>query len=256
MEEALLQARALIESTVSLHRRRTGGPAPVSRTDADAIGEALEHLVAGARRSVSLALTATGEFAAVAGQVLARPAARQSEGDPARPGTAPSPQDGGAVVRVLCVGPAAESAVDLAAKLHGPRVEVRVSETDLREVLIVDGRGALVRSGAGRGGGDAVTVNDPAVVRALDLLFAGAWSRARPLVHHLGLSPRLGTDQVRRVLEMLREGHTDETAAQELNVSLRTYRRHVAEIMRELGANSRFQAGARAVELGLLSGHG
>jgi DNA-binding NarL/FixJ family response regulator len=36
-------------------------------------------------------------------------------------------------------------------------------------------------------------------------------------------------------------------------VSLRTYRRHVAEIMRELDANSRFQAGARAVELGLLA---
>jgi DNA-binding NarL/FixJ family response regulator len=41
-------------------------------------------------------------------------------------------------------------------------------------------------------------------------------------------------------------------AARELNVSLRTYRRHVAEILRELGASSRFQAGARAVELGLM----
>ena len=39
-----------------------------------------------------------------------------------------------------------------------------------------------------------------------------------------------------------------------MQVSLRTYRRYVAEIMRELGANSRFQAGVRAVELGLLSG--
>ncbi|MFB8237891.1 LuxR C-terminal-related transcriptional regulator [Kitasatospora purpeofusca] len=244
VEETLLRARALIESTVSLHRRRTGGPAPVSRTDAEAVGQAMEQLVAGARRSVSLALVADGKFAVEARRTLAR---LPEEEGPGRPGP---------VVRVLCVGPAAEGAVDLLADLHLPQIEVRVAETDLREVLIVDGRGALVRSGAGPVGRDAVTVNDPAVVRALDLFFAGAWSRARPLARHLCLSPRLDSDQTRRVLEMLREGHTDEVAAQELHVSLRTYRRHVAEIMRELGANSRFQAGFRAVELGLLPSQG
>ncbi|MER6303400.1 LuxR C-terminal-related transcriptional regulator [Kitasatospora sp. NPDC001539] len=244
VEEALLQARALIESTVSLHRRRADGPAPVSRTDAEAFSETVEQLIAGARRSVSLALVSNGKFAVEARRVLSRPPRAEHA-------------QGGPVVRVLCVGAATEGAVDLLANLRMPQVEVRVSETDLREVLIVDGRGALVRSGAaGRGGRDAVTVNDPAVVRALDLLFAGAWSRARPLVHHVTLSPRLDTAQTRRVLEMLREGHTDEVAAQELNVSLRTYRRHVAEIMRELGANSRFQAGFRAVELGLLASQG
>lgn len=50
----------------------------------------------------------------------------------------------------------------------------------------------------------------------------------------------------------MREGHIDEVAARATNVSLRTYRRHVAEIVHELDANSRFQAGARAVEYGLL----
>ncbi len=35
-------------------------------------------------------------------------------------------------------------------------------------------------------------------------------------------------------------------------MSLRTYRRYVAEILRDLDAISRFQAGARAVQLGLL----
>ncbi|MGW3043589.1 LuxR C-terminal-related transcriptional regulator [Kitasatospora sp. NPDC001159] len=243
VEETLLQARALIESTVSLHRRRSDGPAAVSRTDAEVVGEAVEQLITGARRSVSLALVANGKFAVEARRVLAR----LPEEGPAQTGPA---------VRVLCVGSATEGAVDLLANLYLPQTEVRVTETDLREVLIVDGRGALVRSGAGRAGGDAVNVNDPAVVRALDLLFAGAWSRARPLDRHLSLSPRLDSDQTRSVLKMLRGGHTDEVAAQELNVSLRTYRRHVAEIMRELGANSRFQAGFRAVELGLLSNAG
>jgi DNA-binding NarL/FixJ family response regulator len=62
----------------------------------------------------------------------------------------------------------------------------------------------------------------------------------------------LRSDLARRILEQLRAGRTDDVAAREIDVSLRTYRRHVAEIMRALGANSRFQAGARAVELGLL----
>ncbi|WP_254898020.1 helix-turn-helix transcriptional regulator [Kitasatospora sp. NA04385] len=229
----------MIESTVSMHRRRSDGPAPVSRTDAGAVGDTMEQLIAGARRSVSLALVADGKFAAEARRILA---AR-----PQRVPGSPAP-----VLRVLCVGAATRDAVELLTNPYLPQTEVRVTETDLREVMVVDGRGALVRSAAGHADGAAVAVHDTAVVRALDLLFAGAWSRARPLARHLDFRPRLDHDQARRVLEMLSDGRTDESAAQQLGVSLRTYRRHVAEIMRELGANSRFQAGFRAVELGLM----
>ncbi|NEE20393.1 response regulator transcription factor, partial [Streptomyces sp. SID7499] len=49
---------------------------------------------------------------------------------------------------------------------------------------------------------------------------------------------------------------TDEVAARELTVSVRTYRRYVAEIMTLLDATSRFQAGVRAAELGLLGSAG
>ena len=68
----------------------------------------------------------------------------------------------------------------------------------------------------------------------------------------LRLDRSLRGAQTRRILEQLCAGRTDDVAAREIDVSLRTYRRHVADIMRELGATSRFQAGARAVELGLL----
>lgn len=54
------------------------------------------------------------------------------------------------------------------------------------------------------------------------------------------------------VLDALNHGWTDETAARTLGVPLRTYRRRVAELMTALGASSRFQAGARARELGLV----
>ncbi len=47
---------------------------------------------------------------------------------------------------------------------------------------------------------------------------------------------------------MLSAGHTDEAASRQLGVSLRTYRRRVAELMAMLDATSRFQAGIRARE--------
>ncbi|MEV0913766.1 hypothetical protein AB0I93_05760 [Streptomyces sp. NPDC049967] len=88
--------------------------------------------------------------------------------------------------------------------------------------------------------------------RALHLLSTQTWSSRRPLADRQRPSARLRTELVQDILQRMREGHIDEVAARATNVSLRTYRRHVAEIVHELDANSRFQAGARAVEYGLL----
>ncbi|WP_155354621.1 LuxR C-terminal-related transcriptional regulator [Acrocarpospora macrocephala] len=51
---------------------------------------------------------------------------------------------------------------------------------------------------------------------------------------------------------MLLEGQTDEGAARRLGLSLRTVRRSMSSLMTRLGARSRFQAGARAVQRGWL----
>jgi DNA-binding NarL/FixJ family response regulator len=48
-----------------------------------------------------------------------------------------------------------------------------------------------------------------------------------------------------------RTGVTDQSAARQLGLSLRTYRRRVADLLAELDADSRFQAGLRAGELGI-----
>ena len=50
----------------------------------------------------------------------------------------------------------------------------------------------------------------------------------------------------------LASGSKDEAAARALGMSLRTYRRRVAELMTAVGATSRFQAGLRARELSLV----
>lgn len=47
----------------------------------------------------------------------------------------------------------------------------------------------------------------------------------------------------RDIVRLLSEGLTDESVADRLDVSIRTVRRHVADLMVVLGASSRFQAG-------------
>ncbi|NEB42211.1 DNA-binding response regulator [Streptomyces sp. SID14515] len=236
LEQTLLQVSALIDSTVLLHRQRSVMPTPVARTGGVPIGDALDSLLGRARHTVCVAMTGSSEFTdAVARSLITIPAQ--------------------VTVRILCTAAATDSSLAQLARLVRPtsrRVEVQVSESELRETLVVDGVVALVRGERGAGE-QAAVVNDAAAVRALELLFAGAWSRGRRLADHLQLSPRLRTELARNILEQLRAGNTDETAARELSVSLRTYRRYVAEIMRELDAHSRFQAGARAVEVGLLT---
>jgi DNA-binding NarL/FixJ family response regulator len=61
------------------------------------------------------------------------------------------------------------------------------------------------------------------------------------------------TPDAREILRALGAGLTDEVASRRMGVSLRTYRRRVADLMRALDSDSRFQAGLRAGELGLTS---
>jgi len=57
------------------------------------------------------------------------------------------------------------------------------------------------------------------------------------------------TDQ-RLLLGQLAGGAKDEQIARALGLSVRTVRRRVAELLEELGADSRFQAGVEAVRRG------
>lgn len=94
----------------------------------------------------------------------------------------------------------------------------------------------------------------PALIGGTYALFEAAWESAAELSTFLDPQrPRMdaGTSKVLRALV---SGATDEVAARELGMSLRTYRRRVAELLVSLDAASRFQAGVRAGELGLTRG--
>jgi len=92
-------------------------------------------------------------------------------------------------------------------------------------------------------------VRAPGLVTLVSELFEQLWLRAAPLDHPDGDG---AVDDRRRILELLMSGTKDETIARQLGLSLRTVRRRVADLMDELGARTRFQAGVEAHRRGLL----
>ena len=56
----------------------------------------------------------------------------------------------------------------------------------------------------------------------------------------------------RVLIELLNDGYTDSAIARKMGVSDRTIRRLNAQLMRKLGARSRFEAGVMATKMGLV----
>jgi hypothetical protein len=117
--------------------------------------------------------------------------------------------------------------------------------------ISVMGRTSAVLSDRwGAGSARRLVVREPALVVALSALFDHLWERAMAVPGmDVGFDPGA---QRRLLLHQLTRGAKDEQIARTLGVSLRTVRRRVAEIMEDLGAESRFQAGVEAVRRGWL----
>ncbi|MFB6510255.1 response regulator transcription factor [Streptomyces virginiae] len=99
----------------------------------------------------------------------------------------------------------------------------------------------------------AVVIREPSTVAYLCNIFDQTWDLASPFSAAAGQ----GLEEVAReihetIIRLLAAGLKDEAIARRLGMSLRTARRHIADIMQELGAGSRFQAGVAAAARGLL----
>ncbi|MFD5651867.1 LuxR C-terminal-related transcriptional regulator [Streptomyces sp. NPDC127039] len=88
----------------------------------------------------------------------------------------------------------------------------------------------------------AVVVREPSLVLYLCGVFDRSWSAAEAYTP-LRQWDYVLDDVKRAVSRLLAEGMKDEMIARRLGMSLRTCRKHVAELMEALGASSRFQAG-------------
>lgn len=95
-----------------------------------------------------------------------------------------------------------------------------------------------------------LVIRQRSVVQGFSMLFEMLWESASPVPDlELG-EPR--PDLRRLLLQQLATGAKDEQIARTLGISLRTVRRRIANLLIELGVDSRFQAGVEAVRRGWL----
>ncbi|MFG1915830.1 TrmB family transcriptional regulator sugar-binding domain-containing protein [Micromonospora sp. NPDC048898] len=145
-----------------------------------------------------------------------------------------------------------------AARLHpvrptGNQPGHRTRDLPDQDLVITDGREAVLRTPHREDESpQTVLVSMNPLVQVLRTMFAATWSSGAPLPGAVQCHEKLRGEPLKSILASLVAGEKDEVAARKLGISVRTYRRHVADIMREIRASSRFQAGARAAELGII----
>lgn len=121
--------------------------------------------------------------------------------------------------------------------------QVRTLGDGLMRMLVFDDHTGLMgvpdRSGA------ALVVREPNVVHFMRGTFERSWLGADPFPTTVGPdAARSISDELRQtIVRLLSEGLEDKVIARRLGMSERTCQRHIAEIMRAIGAKSRFQAG-------------
>ena len=124
-----------------------------------------------------------------------------------------------------------------------------VADLPMRVAVLGD-TAAVIGEPIGDARGRALVIRQDLMVRALRLYFECLWDRAMAVP---GLGSEPGEEELSDralLVDQLASGAKDEQIARALGLSLRTVRRRVAQVLDELGAGSRFQAGVEAVRRG------
>ncbi|KPI16858.1 transcriptional regulator, LuxR family [Actinobacteria bacterium OK074] len=205
----------------------------------DAVQQRLEMLAQEVRRSVTTFMPGGPQSAA------ALEAARRNDR---------IALDRGVVIRTVgldCVRQD-EATLEYARWLTEHGGEFRTAQTLPPRMVLVDRQTALVPIDPRDTRKGALFLTEPGLVASLAAFFEQVWEAATPLgADRLPGATGLSA-QEKRLLMVIAQGHTDETAAAKLFVSPRTARRMMASIMERLGARSRFEAGLRAAQNGWL----
>ncbi|WP_404955078.1 LuxR C-terminal-related transcriptional regulator [Streptomyces sp. 147326] len=137
-----------------------------------------------------------------------------------------------------------------AERLIGAGAEIRTLPEVLPQMIVVDGELAFLPS---RSGG-ALLIREPDLLGYLLDVFHRDWEYATPFATGPQAAHDISETVKQSILALLAKGLKDDTIARRLAISLRTCRRHVSELLLQLGANSRFQAGVIAERQGLTQG--
>jgi hypothetical protein len=115
-----------------------------------------------------------------------------------------------------------------------------------RTAVVFDRSLAVLFGLSGGGESGVARVNNYGVVGFLLDLFNHLWDGATPLAGVESGYENVSDDLHRTIAALMAEGYTDEVIARKLDMSVRTCRRHIAALLRDLDAISRFQAGVAA----------
>jgi DNA-binding CsgD family transcriptional regulator len=121
----------------------------------------------------------------------------------------------------------------------------RIVQTLPTTMVLVDRSVAVVITGD-----DAVVNRAASAVAPLCMLADQLWANSSPGPRRQHTADQ--TPRHHKVLRLLADGLTDDAIARQVGVSVRTVRNDMAAAMLSLDARSRFQAGVRAAQLGLL----
>lgn len=150
--------------------------------------------------------------------------------------------DGRLTVRLILPRAAVAAAPTRAfvGELAGAGIDVRTSDDSSWFFVSRDRVAVVPLDWAAAGDVDAAVVRGGPLVPALTSLFEHRWRAAHPWLE----------DEHHAVLRLLAAGRTDDEAAAESGVSVRTVRRRVAEAMDRYGARTRFELGWRYASTG------
>lgn len=124
--------------------------------------------------------------------------------------------------------------------------DVRTLSNVPRTAVVFDRAHAVLFSTPARGEPNATGLGGGEVVAFLLDLFDQAWEAGAPLETRETGYAEVADDLRRTMVALMAQGFTDEVVARKLGLSVRSCRRHIASLLSDLGAVSRFQAGVQA----------
>jgi DNA-binding CsgD family transcriptional regulator len=135
---------------------------------------------------------------------------------------------------------------------HG--AEVRTVPALPMRLLLVDARCAVFPIDPDNSKAGAIVTGNRSAVTALCSLFEEYWRSGSPFGRRRPRRSGTLNAAETQAINLWGQGHTNDAVARRMGVSERTVYRYSESVRRALGAGSAFQAGVRAVELGLIAG--
>ncbi|MDT9593460.1 LuxR C-terminal-related transcriptional regulator [Nocardioides zeae] len=180
--------------------------------------------------------------------LIMRPDQWRSPMHPALTAALERAHEAGRICRALYPARALEEAPDVLRARARAGEQIRVLADVPTRLFVIPTTHALVPHMPGYATDRLLAVNERGLVLLLARYFEQLWERALPVPD---LDLRGSRERGRRLLlSQLASGAADEQIARTLGVSVRTVRRRISELLIELGADSRFQAGVEAARRG------